>query len=153
MTLPWSVGFDARRVCIIAVNWLLYLLHPITIKHFIWLLRNDRYEYNCLMTFNLIMYIKDSWSTAQIIWQYTKHWSCHGCHGFLLLIAPVVVLTTTCGAVGGGVVGTVTALVGLQNILSGNTQIAKLMGPTWGPPGSWRPQMGPMLDPWTLLSR
>ena len=32
------------------------------------------------------------------------------------------------------------------------TQIAKLMGPTWGPPGSCRPQMGPMLAPWTLLS-
>ena len=26
------------------------------------------------------------------------------------------------------------------------------MGPTWGPPGSYRPQMGPMLAPWTLLS-
>ena len=25
------------------------------------------------------------------------------------------------------------------------------MGPTWGPPGSCRPQMGPMLDPWILL--
>ena len=32
------------------------------------------------------------------------------------------------------------------------SQIAKFMGPTWGPPGSWRPQMGPMLAPWTLLS-
>ena len=32
------------------------------------------------------------------------------------------------------------------------TQIAKSMGPTWGPPGSCRPQMGPMLAPWTLLS-
>ena len=31
-------------------------------------------------------------------------------------------------------------------------QIAKSMGPTWGPPGSCRPQMGPMLAPWTLLS-
>ena len=31
------------------------------------------------------------------------------------------------------------------------TQIAKIMGPTWGPPGSCRPQMGPMLAPWTLL--
>ena len=30
-------------------------------------------------------------------------------------------------------------------------QIAKFMGPTWGPPGSSRPQMGPMLAPWTLL--
>ena len=26
------------------------------------------------------------------------------------------------------------------------------MGPTWGPPGSCRPQMGSMLAPWTLLS-
>ena len=32
------------------------------------------------------------------------------------------------------------------------TQIEKLMEPTWGPPGSCRPQMGPMLAPWTLLS-
>ena len=31
-----------------------------------------------------------------------------------------------------------------------STQIAKFMG--WGPPGSWWPQMGPMLAPWTLLS-
>ena len=33
-----------------------------------------------------------------------------------------------------------------------STQIAKFMGPTWGPPGSCWPQMGPMLAPWTLLS-
>ena len=26
------------------------------------------------------------------------------------------------------------------------------MGPTWGPPGSCRPPIGPMLAPWTLLS-
>ena len=32
------------------------------------------------------------------------------------------------------------------------TQIAKFMGPTCGPPGSWRPQMGPTVAPWTLLS-
>ena len=32
------------------------------------------------------------------------------------------------------------------------TQIAKAMRPTWGPPGSCRPQMGPILAPWTLLS-
>ena len=31
-------------------------------------------------------------------------------------------------------------------------QIAKIMGLTWDPPGSCRPQMGPMLAPWTLLS-
>ena len=32
------------------------------------------------------------------------------------------------------------------------TQIVRFMGPTWGPPGSCRPQMGPMLAPWSLLS-
>ena len=32
------------------------------------------------------------------------------------------------------------------------SQTAKFMGPTWGPPGSCRPQMGPMLAPWTLIS-
>ena len=37
-------------------------------------------------------------------------------------------------------------------ILSFMFQIAKLMGPTWGPPGFCRPRMGPMLAPWTLLS-
>ena len=33
-----------------------------------------------------------------------------------------------------------------------HTQIAKFMGPTWSPPVSCRPQMGPMLVLWTLLS-
>ena len=37
-------------------------------------------------------------------------------------------------------------------ILRQPPQIAKFMGPTWCPPGSCRPQMGPMLSPWTLLS-
>ena len=32
------------------------------------------------------------------------------------------------------------------------TQVAKFMGLTWDPPGSCRPQMGPILVPWTLLS-
>ena len=32
------------------------------------------------------------------------------------------------------------------------TQIVKSMGPAWDPPWSCRPQMGPMLAPWTLLS-
>ena len=31
------------------------------------------------------------------------------------------------------------------------TQIARFMGPTWGPPGTCRLQMGPMLALWTLL--
>ena len=31
-------------------------------------------------------------------------------------------------------------------------QIAKFMGPAWGPPGSCRPQMGPKLAPLTFLS-
>ena len=37
-------------------------------------------------------------------------------------------------------------------ILAKMTHVAKFMGPAWGPPGSCRPQMGPMLAPWTLLS-
>ena len=41
----------------------------------------------------------------------------------------------------------------VHTLLGRVTQIAKFMGPTWGPPGSCRPQMGPMLAPWTLLSR
>ena len=32
------------------------------------------------------------------------------------------------------------------------TKIARFVGQTWGPSGSCRPQMGPMLAPWTLLS-
>ena len=32
------------------------------------------------------------------------------------------------------------------------TQMAKFIGPTWGPPGSCQPQMGPIMAPWTLLS-
>ena len=31
------------------------------------------------------------------------------------------------------------------------TLIANFTGPTWGPPGSCRPQVGPVLAPWTLL--
>ena len=32
-------------------------------------------------------------------------------------------------------------------------QIARFMRPTWGPRGSCRPQIGPNVAPWTLLSR
>ena len=32
-----------------------------------------------------------------------------------------------------------------------DTQIARLMGPTWDPSGADRTQVGPMLSPWTLL--
>ena len=34
-----------------------------------------------------------------------------------------------------------------------STQIAKFMGPTWGPPGSCRPQMGPHAGPKNLVIR
>ena len=37
-------------------------------------------------------------------------------------------------------------------VIEKTSQITKFMGPTWGPPGSCRPQMGPMLAPWPLLS-
>ena len=32
------------------------------------------------------------------------------------------------------------------------TLITRFMGPSWGPPGDDRTQVGPMLAPWTLLS-
>ena len=32
------------------------------------------------------------------------------------------------------------------------SQIGRFRGPTWGPSGADRTQVGPMLDPWTLLS-
>ena len=32
------------------------------------------------------------------------------------------------------------------------SQIARFMWPTWGPPVSCRPQVGPVLAPWALLS-
>ena len=35
---------------------------------------------------------------------------------------------------------------------SGVTLISRFMGPTWGPSGAKRTQVGPMLAPWTLLS-
>ena len=38
------------------------------------------------------------------------------------------------------------------DITTQGSQTAKFMGPTWGPSGADRTQMGPMLAPWTLLS-
>ena len=38
------------------------------------------------------------------------------------------------------------------SIMTNAAQIARFMAPTWAPPGSCRPQTGPMLVPWTLLS-
>ena len=39
-----------------------------------------------------------------------------------------------------------------ENLIINHSQMARFMGPTWGPPGSCRPQVGPMLAPRTLLS-
>ena len=39
-----------------------------------------------------------------------------------------------------------------EDVMAWKPQITRFMGPTWGLPGSCRPQMGPMLAPWTLLS-
>ena len=40
----------------------------------------------------------------------------------------------------------------LKNKTDKHTLIARFMGPTWGPSGADRTQVGPMLAPWTLLS-
>ena len=37
-------------------------------------------------------------------------------------------------------------------MIGSRAQTAGFMGSTWGPPGVCRPQVGPMLAPWTLLS-
>ena len=47
---------------------------------------------------------------------------------------------------------TVRALLQYRISVQNASQIAKFMGPTWGPPGSCRPQVGPALAPWTFLS-
>ena len=47
---------------------------------------------------------------------------------------------------------TLTLTSGPQFLINAISQIAKFMGPTWGPPGSCRHQMGPMWAPWALLS-
>ena len=41
---------------------------------------------------------------------------------------------------------------GLWKRVSKTSLKARFMGPTWGPSGADRAQMGPMLAPWTLLS-
>ena len=46
----------------------------------------------------------------------------------------------------------VVANISKKNTVCRISQKAKFMGPTWGPPGSCWPQVGPMLPPWTLLS-
>ena len=33
-----------------------------------------------------------------------------------------------------------------------STRSPRFIWPTWGPPGCWRPKVGPMLAPWILLS-
>ena len=39
-----------------------------------------------------------------------------------------------------------------KNVIVESALIARFMGPTWGPSGADRTQVGPMLAPWTLLS-
>ena len=46
----------------------------------------------------------------------------------------------------------VTKPFAIQHHLASVSLIARFTGPTWGPPGSCRPQVGPMWAPWTLLS-
>ena len=41
---------------------------------------------------------------------------------------------------------------GVTSLLTGSVQIARFMGPTWGPPGVDRAQVGPRWATWALLS-
>ena len=40
----------------------------------------------------------------------------------------------------------------IDGIMIDTALVARFMGPTWGPSGADRTQVGPMLAPWTLLS-
>ena len=42
-------------------------------------------------------------------------------------------------------------LISLDHLVK-TSQIAWIVGPTWGPLGTWWPQVGPKLVPWILLS-
>ena len=78
-------------------------------------------------------YVRDSPTTGGFPWQrpsVVEFWCFHWC-----LSEQVAEQTFVSRVVGNAI-----------------TQKTKFMGSTWGPPGSCRPQMGPMLVPWTLLS-
>ena len=55
-------------------------------------------------------------------------------------------------AVWGGVGGVGWFRAVCMALVSNSSPDSKVPGPTWGPPGSCGPQMGPMMAPWTLLS-
>ena len=80
----------------------------------------------------------------------------HGRQGFVYCTARGLVLTWSCREPGhlqpsqNILVSVLESAEGL--ITSKGPQIARFMGPTWGPPGSCRPQVDPMLAPCTLLS-
>ena len=72
------------------------------------------------------------------------HFMCQLCHMYYLIKTFQSIVERVNGAVG--------RAESKPYQLLNTTQIAKFMGPPWGPPGSCRPQMGPMLAPRTLLS-
>ena len=61
-------------------------------------------------------------------------------------------MSATAGGVAAGSAVAVAQSVGKFLSFDCIILIARFMGPTWGPSGPCRSQMGPMLAPWTLLS-
>ena len=82
---------------------------------------------------------------------YDFHWKPRLVIMSTLSSQPPHIMTTICGAASDAKVGIMKTL-GCRRFVATPSQIARLMGPTWGPSGSCRPQMGPMLATWTLLS-
>ena len=76
-----------------------------------------------------------SWVTRILIWIKTTH-----CGIYVLCITYQISLLGLCA---------LKVIIRLQLTYS---QIARFMGPIWGPSGVDRTQVGPMLSPWTLLS-
>ena len=76
-------------------------------------------------------------------------------HEAALFIWQMVVMLDITGILNGiNIVSSKTnykSFIGFYTSLS-SPQMARFGGPTWGPPGSYRLQMDPMLGPWTLLS-
>ena len=134
------------RVAITATNRTIPIpdMRTMAMEFLIWF-PSTWYNVFCLPDYQLAISLKKYFEAARMCFQNTTndHTNCE-----IIWRQYVKVLTRNMRYLGGNVNNSYPGLwpVGITS------QIAKFMGPTWGPPGSCRPQMGPMLAPWTLLS-
>ena len=146
------------------------------IIHFKWL-RLGSFPYNVVyMRFVATMYIASVWLTLSLFpgspahvlptvqvlcfvwisWSIINFWSCHASAFSQKMTLSYVYALTRFDAT---MSNDVTSPVGVRSksdscfdwVFTQEPQKTRFMGPTWGPHGSCRPQMGPMLAQWTLL--